>query len=126
MKEPRPRLYETVRFTNLDCRPVLMEPWPRVFLVTREFFGTNTVEVRRLTVRSLAGALARNYGAAIWRRFLKALCWVGFLDVPEGDYPSFRKDWRWAFWRTRARRAKMAAEVRARVEQFKALFKLLG
>lgn len=88
-----------VQFKNIGANHVVpMQPWPQVFVVTRTMLRTDAVEVRPLTITSLALGIGKNLVSMnFWR-----LCWIlrglGFLKTEEACVYHWR-DFTLAFWR---------------------------
>jgi hypothetical protein len=96
--------YPVVRFRSIDGIHVATSPWPRAFLATREVleegYMSRTIELRELTIRTLAVLLLQNWvSQGLWR--LHRGAWrLGFLDADEAR-PFSEATWRWRFWAPR-------------------------
>lgn len=73
-----------------------------ISIITHQDFERLTTEVRRLTLRGLASALARNWSRSIWWGLQRAAARAGFLDVRSGDYLANGR-WQWRFWAPRSK-----------------------
>lgn len=84
-----------------------LEPFPRVFFISRIMLHEGYVEARPLTVHAFFGAIFRNIAWDV-RWWLQHLAWLtGFIDfderrIGEADY---RGAWRWRWWAPRVGRA---------------------
>lgn len=84
-----------------------LEPFPRVFFVSRILYAEGLAELRALTLRAFFGAVFSNIAwDIIWG--LRQLAWrIGFIDFDErrmGE-ASYHGDWRWRWWLPRVGRA---------------------
>lgn len=63
-------------------------------MVERDFF-----EIRPITIGHLLYALGRNYGRVVYWSFCKLLYKWRFIDIPTAEAFSWRRHFRWCFWK---------------------------
>ncbi len=104
------KLLKEVLFKHVEGREIPMQPWPQSFYISDEFLRSGEIEVRPLTVTGIIKGIGTNFiTMSVWR-FYRVFFKVGFLDIPEGECPSFKRHWRWMFWRVlKQRRRKVEA-----------------
>jgi hypothetical protein len=99
--------WEVIEFHHLDGRNIPLQPWPQKFWVSA-YAVEDCAEIRPVTFAAIAKAVAQNFVSMSWWRFRWAFFRLGFLDCPEGAQLSFRRHWRWDFWKVRAARLEVS------------------
>lgn len=89
---------DQLTFTRVNGIAVPCQPWPQKFIIARSLLLTDSVELRPLTLTSLAKGVAQNFVTMnFWR-----LCWIlrglGFLKTQESCRYAW-SDLTPAFWR---------------------------
>lgn len=99
--EPQPCTMETVRFKRgADGQSLRLDPYPRVFLVSRALEQIDAIELRPLTVARVLAAVAENNFVRARHRVRLELWRAGFVDAFEGKSWD-AAEWRWKFWAPR-------------------------
>ena len=96
-----PDPYMQVIFQQFNGKTYLVSPTPPVMFISRRFIEQAGFEVRPLNPWSLMVAFTKNCWRYWYWRFCRRLSKWGFIDVPSWEYISWRKHFRFAFWKER-------------------------